>query len=44
MVQGVRDFFSLEAAQDKKLKLVEGEGITSKTVGKNVAMIEKKTS
>ncbi|PFL58511.1 ABC transporter permease [Bacillus anthracis] len=41
-LQGVRDFFSLEAAQDKKLKLIEGEGITSKTVGKNVAMIEKK--
>ncbi|OUB85354.1 permease [Bacillus thuringiensis serovar medellin] len=41
-LQGVRDFFSLEAAQDKKLKLIEGEGITSKTIGKNVAMIEKK--
>lgn len=41
-LQGVRDFSLLEAAQDKKLKLVEGEGITSKTVGKNVAMIEKK--
>lgn len=41
-LQGVRDFSSLEAAQDKKLKLVEGEGITPKTVGKNVAMIEKK--
>ncbi|PGZ58194.1 permease [Bacillus thuringiensis] len=41
-LQGVRDFFLLEAAQDKKLKLIEGEGITSKTVGKNVAMIEKK--
>ncbi|MDA2385079.1 ABC transporter permease [Bacillus cereus] len=41
-LQGVRDFFLLEAAQDKKLKLVEGEGITSKTVGKNVAMIENK--
>ncbi|PEI31394.1 permease [Bacillus wiedmannii] len=41
-LQGVKDFSLLEAAQDKKLKLVEGEGITSKTVGKNVAMIEKK--
>ncbi|MED2919810.1 ABC transporter permease [Bacillus thuringiensis] len=41
-LQGVRDFSLLEGAQDKKLKLVEGEGITSKTVGKNVAMIEKK--
>lgn len=41
-LQGVRDFSLLEAALDKKLKLVEGEGITSKTVGKNVAMIEKK--
>ncbi|WP_306008698.1 ABC transporter permease [Bacillus sp. MMSF_3353] len=41
-LQGVRDFSLLEAAQEKKLKLVEGEGITSKTVGKNVAMIEKK--
>ncbi|MGY1465278.1 ABC transporter permease (plasmid) [Bacillus toyonensis] len=41
-LQGVRDFSSLETAQDKKLKLVEGEGITPKTVGKNVAMIEKK--
>ncbi|PEV15817.1 permease [Bacillus thuringiensis] len=41
-LQGVRDFFSFEAAQDKKLKLIEGEGITSKTIGKNVAMIEKK--
>ncbi|PEX25543.1 ABC transporter permease [Bacillus cereus] len=41
-LQGVGDFSLLEAAQDKKLKLVEGEGITSKTVGKNVAMIEKK--
>ncbi|KLA31081.1 ABC transporter permease [Bacillus cereus] len=41
-LQGVRDFSLLEAAQDKKLKLVEGEGITSKTVEKNVAMIEKK--
>ncbi|ASL62390.1 ABC transporter permease protein (plasmid) [Bacillus cereus] len=40
-LQGVRDFSLLEAAQEKKLKLVEGEGITSKTVGKNVAMIEK---
>ncbi|PGW44261.1 permease [Bacillus thuringiensis] len=41
-LQGVRDFFSFEAAQEKKLKLIEGEGITSKTIGKNVAMIEKK--
>ncbi|AKR12622.1 ABC transporter permease [Bacillus thuringiensis] len=41
-LQGVRDFSLLEAAQDKKLKLVEGEGITSKIVGKKVAMIEKK--
>ncbi|EJQ22213.1 ABC transporter permease [Bacillus cereus] len=41
-LQGVRDFSSLEAAQDKKLKLVEGERITPKTVGKKVAMIEKK--
>ncbi|MGE7928341.1 ABC transporter permease [Lysinibacillus xylanilyticus] len=41
-LQGVRDFSSLEADQDKKLKLVEGEGITKKTVGKNVAIIEKK--
>ncbi|MGE7621473.1 ABC transporter permease [Viridibacillus sp. NPDC096237] len=41
-LQGVRDFSSLEVAQDKKIKLVEGEGITPKTVGKNVAMIEKK--
>ncbi|MBZ3766191.1 ABC transporter permease [Bacillus cereus] len=41
-LQGVRDFSLLEAAQDKKLKLAEGEGITSKTVGKNVAMMEKR--
>ncbi|MGG4267317.1 ABC transporter permease [Peribacillus simplex] len=39
---GVRDFTLLEAAQDKKLKIVEGEGITSETVGKNAAMIEKR--
>ncbi|MDA2519852.1 ABC transporter permease [Bacillus cereus] len=41
-LQGVRDFSLLEAAQDRKLKLVEGKGITPKTVGKNVAMIEKR--
>lgn len=41
-LQGIRDFSLLEAAQDRKLKLVEGKGITPKTVGKNVAMIEKR--
>ncbi|WP_242319895.1 ABC transporter permease [Bacillus cereus group sp. BfR-BA-01349] len=41
-LQGVRDFSALESAQNKKLKLVEGAEITPKTVGKKVAMIEKR--